>query len=215
MSQIFQKKMDLPIPQPVTMAQVSTFNPSIIPGYIGGGLWLTNEYWFVFSDGIVCSFRSSVNWFAEQDIDDLARYCGKDNMTTNEVVDLARLSFKKLDYKLLPTLLDGPPSHMEGPFDVKKLGHIPYCRVTWSSPKATTREEEYEHGYTIRFDVDMQQKQVVGMFMVGKRFWRPEPKIDVTPLLESDFKKQNSGKMFIRSNAPPPQPISNTPLQKK
>src|SRR6202012_2002602 len=53
----FAKKLDLPIPQPITTNQVARFNPSNLKGFIGGGLWLTNHYLFNYNNGCVESFR--------------------------------------------------------------------------------------------------------------------------------------------------------------
>ena len=158
--------------------------------FVGGGLGLTNRYWFVFQFGYVSSFRSDANnWFTEQDIVNLERYVGKDNMTTNEAIELARDSFRKLGYKPEDYQMDGPPTNLEGPIDATKLGHIPFCRIEWNSPEPTNlRERDLSH--RIRFDVDMQRKQVVGMSLWSTNFWRPNPQLDVETELESDYRKR-------------------------
>jgi hypothetical protein len=52
----FAKKLDLPIPLPITTSQVLRFNVGRMQDFVGGGLWLTNHYQFVFDDGYVDSF---------------------------------------------------------------------------------------------------------------------------------------------------------------
>jgi hypothetical protein len=197
------KQLDLPIELPITANQVAHFGASPYKDSIGGGVWLTNHYWFVFNDGFVRGFRSPDDWFtmADEYWDHLERYVGKDNMTTNEAVELARDSFRKLGYKSEDFQVDGQPTNLEGPYDNKKLGHIPCCKVEWNSPEATS-QEEFDRSYKIRFDIDMQSKQVVGMTLMSKRFFQTNPKVDVVPELESDYRKRIQGKMFVRTNAP-------------
>jgi hypothetical protein len=197
------KQLDLPIPQPITTGQVVHFAPNPYKDFVGGGLWLTNHYWFVFENGYVGGFRSPDDWFtmADEYWDHLDRYVGKDNMTTNEAIELARNSFRKLGYEPEDFHVDGQPTNVEGPYDNKKLGHIPYCRVEWNSPEATS-QEGFNRSYHIQFDIDMQLKQVAGMSLSSKRFFQPDPKVDVVPELESDYQKRIQGHMFVRTNAP-------------
>ena len=185
------KQLDLPIPLPVTANQVSHFGASPYKDFIAGGVWLTNHYWFAFENGYVGGFRSPDDWFtmADEYWDHLERYVGKDNMTTNEAIQLARDSFRKLGYPPEDFHVDGLPTKVEGPYDNKKLGHIPHCRVEWNSPEATN-QEEFNRSYHIQFDIDLQLKQVVGMSLSSKKFSRPNPQIDVVPELESDYRKR-------------------------
>lgn len=201
------KQLDLPIPQPITATQITRFNPSPYKDFIGGAFWLTNHCWFVFDNGYVHGFRSPDDWFtmADEYWNHLERYVGKDNMTTNEVIELARNSFRNLGYKPEDFHVNEQPTRVEGPYDNKKLGHIPYCRVEWDSPTSTI-QQMLGLNFNIQFDVDMQRKQVVGMNLSGKRFFRPNPKIAVVPELESDYRKRIQGKMFTRTNAPPHPP---------
>jgi hypothetical protein len=196
------KQLDLPIAQPITTSQVAHFGASPYKNYIAGGIWLTNHYWFVFNNGFMSGFRSPDNWFTQQEIDNLGRFVGKDNMTTNEAIELARDSFRKLGYEPKDFHVDGLPTEIRGPYDNKKLGHIPFCEVDWNSPEAKS-QEEFNQGYTIRFDIDMQRKQVTGMTLMSKRFFRPDPKVDIVPELESDYRKQHQMHIFVRTNAPP------------
>ena len=197
------RQLELPVPQPVTANQVSRFVVDPIQGETGGGLWLTNNYWFRFQNGYVGGFRSPDDWFtmADEYWDHLERYVGKDNMTTNEAVELARNSFKKLGYAPEEFQVNGPPTFFQGSHDNKKLGHIPYCRVQWETPEPQS-QAELDRSYHIRFDIDMQRKQVVGMSLIGKKFSRPDPKIEVAPELEADYRKRIQGKMSMNTNAP-------------
>lgn len=194
------KQLGLPISTPVTENQVSHFQPPMTTNEFMFAAWLTNRYWFCFSYYNMVSFSSPDNWFTQQNFENVERFVGKDNMTTNEAINFARSSFVKLGYKSSDFHLDDPPTDLEGPYDTKKIGHIPYCRVEWSSPKGETNVLEYR---LLQFDIDMQHKQLVGMSLVSRRLQRPVPKIDVMPELESDYRKRTQGHMFFRTNAPP------------
>jgi len=129
----YSKKLGLPISQPITAAQVQEFRPSPIKDFIGGGLMLTNGYWFAFNNGYVIGFRSPDNAFADQDpAANWPKYAyGKDNMTTNDAVALAREALTKLGYT--PELLgcDAPPEWLHGPNDTKDGHHVPHCQIGW------------------------------------------------------------------------------------
>jgi len=190
----FAKKLDLPISQPITTSQVAHFNVANLKGWVGGGLFLTNHYQFGFSDGYVGVFHNlNDNPFVVSD--DPARtwprFAGKDNMTTNDAIELARDTLRKLGYD--PKLLDadGPPFSIAGPSDMKAGYHFPYCDIWWNDDKVT-----------LNFQIDMNKKTVVGMDLVSTNLLRPNPKIDVVPELESDYQKRIRGNMFIRTNVP-------------
>ena len=200
------KQLDLPIVQPITVSQVARLAPSPYTNDVGGGVWLTNDYWFIFTSGHVNGFHAATNWFSNQndnwnDTEYLKRFTGKDNMTTNEAIALARSSFANLGYKPEDFKVDGAPTKIEGPYDNKKLGHIPFCRIEWDDPAIGTDEERLGANYVVQFDVDTQQKQVVGMFLGSTNFWRPNPKVDAEPEMESDYRKRIQGKMFTRTDA--------------
>jgi hypothetical protein len=96
-----------------------------------------------------------------------------------------------------------------------QIGHIPYCKVEWNSPEATS-QEEFDQSYKIRFDIDMQSKQVVGMTLTSKRFFKPDPKVDIVPELESDYRNRMQNNILTNAPAhintgPPP----HIPLKKE
>jgi hypothetical protein len=185
------KKLDLPIVQPITLASVEKFNPSPYKDLISGGLGLTNKYWFSFERGYVDMFRSPNDWFYNQELEGVERFAGEDNMTTNDAVELARRSFVKLGYRLDELPLTNAPTRIDGPFDTKKIGHVPFCSVVWQT-----------NAYTVKFDINLESKTVVGMFLAGTNFWRASPQLGVVPELESDYLKRVEGHMYFRTNAP-------------
>ncbi|HLX72872.1 MAG TPA: hypothetical protein VKV04_24880 [Verrucomicrobiae bacterium] len=193
------KQLNLPIPTPITISQVARFMPPIEADVFEVGLWLTNGYQFHYLNGAIAGFNSlHDDLYIQQDIDGLERFTGKDNMTTNEAINLARNSFVKLGYKLSDFHMDGPPTEFEVAPDTERYGHVPFCKVTWQNRSSPTNY------YYLEFHVNMNQKRLLGMSLVGQKLWRPIPKVDATPELETDYQKQHPpGKMYSRTNAPP------------
>lgn len=186
------QRLELPIPQPITASQVAHFNVSPWNEDVGGSLWLTNHYQFVFGNGYLRAFQSPTNWFNNQydnwdDVDYFKRYVGKENMTTNEAIEFARNSFYKLGYQPKEFDIKCPPTSFEGPVSIRKLGHFPFCRVEWDSPKSEI-QNWLGLDYSIQFDIDMQRRQIAGMNLSGQKFFRPNPQINVIPDLETNYR---------------------------
>jgi hypothetical protein len=201
----FSKKLDLPIPQPITASQVVWFNPSPYKDFIGGGLVLSNHCWFSYNNGCVQGFRTPDNVFYDQDpAANWPKYAyGKDNMTTNDAIELARESLRKLGYT--PELLgcDAPPKSVTGPYDTKDGHHVPDCQIRWESIPEPKTPEESKDNDIVTVEINMEKKTITGLNITSRKIWRAPPKVDVEPQLERDFKKQKiGGSMFIRTNAP-------------
>jgi hypothetical protein len=208
----FAKKLDLPITQPITTEQVARFAPSPYKGRVEGALWLTNGYWFMFrSAGYVDSFRTPDDVFYDLEyvMEHLTNYMGQTRMTTNEIIALARVTLLKLGYKPDITHADGMPE-MQGPFDLKEGGHMPYCKLWWEPVKDFDSD-----GYSrIQMEINTREKRVVGFYLDFARTNRSKIgtplKVDVEPELESEFRKRTGVKLFVRTNAPPRVPFVQT-----
>ncbi|MGO8836714.1 MAG: hypothetical protein ACLQAH_08100 [Limisphaerales bacterium] len=198
------KALNLPVPQPITTNQLAHIGIDPYKGHFGAGLKFTNDYFFTFENGIVTSFRCPDDYFtmADENWDHLERYVGKDNMTTNDAVQLARDSFRNLGYKPEDFGVDGPPTGCQGPFDNKRWGHIPYCRVAWER-QPVENQVEIDRSFSVYFDINLQTKQVTAMWRSGRQFWKPNPKIDIVLEPEADYRKRTQLQMFVRTNAPP------------
>ena len=158
-------------------------------GFVGGGLWLTNRYQFIFENGYVDSFtRLEGNPFLTEDpAKDWPHYIGKEIINTNEAVELARDTLLKLGYDLKMLHADVSPYSVEGSYDLKE-GHFPYCQIRWMT-KAETPEEMIDSS-SIKFQINMTDKSIIGMSIFSKKIQLPNPKIDVQPELESDYRKR-------------------------
>ena len=102
----FSKKLNLPLPQPITVAAVKEFRPSPYKDDIGGGLMLTNGFWFAFNQGAVDLYRSPDDFFSGLDPNWPVSGYGKDNMTTNDALALARTSLIKILQRSLEEISD-------------------------------------------------------------------------------------------------------------
>jgi hypothetical protein len=196
----FSKKLELSIPQPITASQVIEFRPSPYKGEIGGGIMLSNHYWFSYADGHVMSFRSPDNFFHEDDqVANWRRYVGKENMTTNQAVELARQTLRKLGYEPEELHVDVPPTSVQLPFDYQGY-HIPHFQMKWETSETNSVGEDLS--VSLHFEMNLEKKTFTGMTLISRKLRRPPPKVDVEPELEKDSKKHSIGTMFIRSNAP-------------
>ena len=197
----FAKKLDLPIPQPLTAEQVVRSGIPPYKGEIGGGFWLSNGFWFAYSDGRVDSFRSPDNMFGREDLlENWQRFVGKENMTTNQAIELARQTLQKLGYNIEDLSMDAPPTSVQLPFDYQGQ-HIPQFQMTWDTGETNSAGQDMST--LVKVAINLDKKTVTSLTVMGRKLRRAPPKVDVEPELEKDYKKRPIGTMFIRSNAPP------------
>ena len=195
----FAKRLELPIAQPITINQVRECKPSPFKNYVAGALILTNGDQFTFDNGYIAGFYAYSNYchppqdWQPQDYYKATNWWGTMNMTTNEVVEFARDSLRKLSYDPKVLHADGPPTQFEGP-PVLSGQIVPCCRVEWSSR---------DWPDIVSFCIDGQRTQVLRFSLASTNAYRPTPKLDVVPELESDYRKRVQGKMFMRTNAAP------------
>jgi hypothetical protein len=105
----FAKALDLPIPQPVTTAQVEHFGCSPRADHVGGRVILTNDYSFTFDVGTVVLYRSPRSFFSLQDPQRVPEFYGPIKIKTDEAVKIARDALKKLGYTESELHYDLPP----------------------------------------------------------------------------------------------------------
>jgi hypothetical protein len=195
------KKLDLPIPQPITTNQVMRFAPSPYKGHFSGSVVLTNDYWFSFDQrGFVDSFRAPTNWFSANDdiADHPERYSGTTLMTTNEIVAFARNTLLKLGYPPEITHSDLTPQ-LQGPSVLNSGLHICYARVEWKPI-----QDLDNNAYTdARVDINTHDNTVVGLYLFFKTNQVSTPlQINVEPETQEQFMQRTKARLFVRTNAP-------------
>lgn len=196
----YSKKLDLPVSQPVTMSQVAHFGVNNIQGVVGGGIWLTNHYWFAFEHGYVDAFRLNTNnpFLDDDPAANWPKYAfGNDNMTTNEAIQLVRDAISGLGYTTNTFPIGIPPTRTTGPYDSKDGHHIPYTEIEWEN-----KNTNMDNSYSIRGQVDLEHKKLIALSIISRKAWKPNPPVSITPELESDFRKRAMKPMTLNTNAP-------------
>jgi hypothetical protein len=155
----------------------------------------------VFENGCVNSFKMLKNnpWLSENPAEDWPHFVGNANMTTNEAITFAREELSKLGYDPAILHADVSPVSFEGDFDLKQ-GHFPYCQIKWIK-EANTIEEKADAAY-VTVQIDMADKTLLGLSIISRKIWGPNPDINVKPELESDYRKRIHPNMVINTNAP-------------
>jgi hypothetical protein len=197
----YAKKLDLPIPLPITQSEVAKFNVGHLQGFVEGSLWLTNHYQFFFGDGYVVWFKVFTNnpWLSDDPANEWPSYVGKINMTTNDAVAFARGELVKLGYDPAILHCDREPTSFEGGCNLN-YGPFPYCQIEWRNEPLTIEDKTNAAYVTVQ--INMKDKSLLGLSVISPRVWKQNPKIDVVPELESDYKKRTRGTMIINTNAP-------------
>ncbi len=193
----FAKRLELPIPVPITADSVEKFAPRRLPGDVGGTLRLTNRWRFDYSRGHVDAYEAPKNYFTEQDPDRVEEYLGELKMTRREAVVLARQTLKKMGYaEKLPQTSKRQPK-VEGPFNWRGQ-IIPWYRIEWQWKTGDT-----EHA--VWFNIDGESRQVVRFFAASTNLWAKPPDIGVKVELESEYRKRVLEGQQIHRRDPPPE----------
>jgi hypothetical protein len=171
------KALDLPIPQPVTIAQVRHFGCSPRSDHIGGRVTLTNDYSFTFDLGQITLYTSPKSYYSLQDPARIPEFYGPVKIKAEEAIKIARAALKKLGYKeselhydLKPQIK--PPLKNEGHYVARYL-------IEWRDPE---RPDAGKFGIpfnTASVEVDASTGQIQMLSIHGRK--RPDPHIDVHP----------------------------------
>jgi hypothetical protein len=131
----YAHRLDLPMPQPVTTADVVGSN--ILPwldkdGGIGGaGIGIKGGYGFTFDFGFISVFGGPRSFEGGvQGRDDIAKFYGEVKMSKEEAVRMARDTLKKLGIPLESVFAEQEPA--VGEPMVIDGNTIPYLGVHWS-----------------------------------------------------------------------------------
>lgn len=170
----FAAKLDLPIPQPITAAQVRQFKCSGRSDIVGGLVILTNGYEFGFRHGIVSQFRSPKCYYALQNPDLIPSYYGDVKIGESEAVGIARNAVKKLGYDEALLGLDAKPSVEPPP----RVGdhYVPRYQILWKDKRG--RDPSVP---SVRFEVDASNKQLQMLSLHSRGVFKSELRVDVKP----------------------------------
>ncbi len=202
----FARKLDLPVPHPITTSHVQRFvtGGPVIEGHpidVKGHLVLTNGYEFWYSWGHVTGFSSPRDYYAAQDVDRVPEFFGTLRLDQSEAVALARKALTSVGYAKHLPMLRKNPSEVRGPKNYKH-DIIPHYYLVW-------RSEDRGQGY-VKVTIDGEEGLVTSLSVSATNLWRTPPPIDGVPEMESQYRKRVlEGQQMHRRDPPlekrPPQ----------
>lgn len=169
------EKLDLPVPRPVTMEQVSYCN--IAPQrMLSVEMGIKGGWDFRFSDGYVCAVQGPRHFFGIQDFDRIPEFFGETKITRDQAVRLARDTLGKLDVSLESVFAEQEPN-VTGPLP-NGTNTVPHYLVEWFDPRAVGQAPA-----CVRIEIDGQANQVQQVRFLSslKSLKRPPPKIAIEP----------------------------------
>lgn len=172
----FAKKLDLPLPQPITIQQVREFNCSPRSDLFGGRVTLTNGHEFVFMHGRIEVYRSPQCYYELQDPDLAPKFFGPVRLTEKQALQIAREAIKKLGYSENELFADRP-AHITKPAKVGK-NYVPRYRIRWNDP---TRGSPDNPPPSMDLEIDATTGRIHLMYLLNPNTWRAPPKVDVQP----------------------------------
>ena len=174
----YAKKLELPIRQPVSIAQVRHFGCSPRADHIGGRVILTNGYSFTFDSGMVALYSSPRSFFSLQEPERMPEFYGPIKIKADDAVKVARGALRKLGYTESELHFDLPPN-IKPPL---KSGSQRVARylIEWRDPTQPDPGKFGIYRYTARVEVDASAGQV-RMLSILTPNRRPNPRIDVHP----------------------------------
>lgn len=179
------KKLDLPLPYPITQQQV--VHCSVTPqldreGELGGfGVELIGGLGLGFQAGYLSHFQTTNSYYSLQDPNDIPRFVGPVRMTKDEAVEMARDTLNKLGIPLEKVFAEQEPRVT--PPEKTRTGIVPRYRVQWDNPRG---------GLPLNMEINADAKRVE-QFVLGfnPNLRRPWPNIGVTPVRQSKKRSTN------------------------
>jgi len=180
------KKLDLPVPIPITQADIAEVNIWNGPGAPGAGILLKNNWSFDFQQGYVCHVENTHG-------KTLPPYqeptYGPIKITATDAVKTARETLKKLGVAPEDVFSDFEPK-VTLPIQNGTNVVYPY-RVEWF-------DEWGSSSHTVDIKVDPHTGKMDRLFLLHFNLVRPPPKINVAPTPETNPHD------FFGSKMPPP-----------
>jgi hypothetical protein len=165
------QKLDLPVPHPLTTAHVTKC--AVVPIRDAGASVLIGGDWaFWFRGGYVTGFQGPRSYFALQDPDKIPAFYGTVRMSTDEAVQLARQTIKKLGIPLEAVFAEQEPRLTTPPR--RGTNTVPHYHIEWLDPRTDVVP-------CVDMEVDADSKRVERMRINSESLRRPPPEIGVAP----------------------------------
>lgn len=180
------KKLELPVPQPVTQQQVIA--SSVTPYFdwrgemAGWGVTINGGWTFGFHGGHFDSFESPHSYFVLQDPDEIPKFVGTVSMTKDEAVQMARETLKKLGLSLESVFAEQEPRVTLPP--KTRTGIVPRYRVEWLNPRVGSASQNGSSSVKIEVNADAKRVEQI-VISPNASLRRPWPKIGVEPVYRS------------------------------
>jgi len=170
----FAKKLDLPISLPIKAEDIvyCGISPQLAEddGIYLVGITLKNGFQFDYGGGYVRSFSRGNSYYGLQDPYEIPKFYGQIHMTTNEVVQLARETLKKIGIPLEDVFADKEPEITLPPHpDTTNI--VPRYELEWPTPS----------GSGIKMEINAETKQVEFLYVLSRNLKRPSLKTNVNP----------------------------------
>ena len=165
------KKLNLPVPQPITHADIDKiFFPPFpvrnltyrIPSV---SILLKNGWVFEYSFGFVHSIENLHSYAKLQDPNEIPRFYGEVKMTKDEAVKMARDSLAKLGIPLEDVFAEQeprvtPPPHIDG------TNIVPHYAIKWITPRAG-------EATSVDIHINAETKQIERIYISNKNLGHP------------------------------------------
>ncbi len=164
------KKLELPVPQPITQTDVAGFH--VLPfREFTASMLLKNGWVFNFSFGYVRDFSSPNSYLNLQDPEKIPNYYGEVKISHSDAIRLARETLLRLNIPLEDVFAEQEP-RVTPP---EKIGTntVARYRIEWLDPRSGN--------HAVDMEINAETKQVERVMLRAKSLERPAPKITVTP----------------------------------
>jgi len=199
------KKLDLPVPQPVTQADVADFR-ALPFREMTASVRLKDGAAFSFCFGFVNGYLSpgSVNYFPQKP-DTVSDPKHRHAITRDEAVQVARDVIKRLGISLEDVFAEQKP-HVAIRTKYADTNAVPHCEIQWLDPRldgqAIDNPDPKKEGMlgasAVEIQINGETKEVEKIrFRLLKSLRHPPPKIDVIP------PDKEKGHDFFLSQIPP------------
>ncbi|MGH7990760.1 MAG: hypothetical protein ACREDS_11305, partial [Limisphaerales bacterium] len=163
------KKLDLPIPYPISHADIA--NANILPFRdMAADVLLKNGWAFEYHWGYIDSIVNTHSYFSLQNPNEIPKYYGKVRMSQSQAVQMARDALKDLGIRLDDVFADQEPK-VTLPEQIG-TNTLPIYRVVWLDPRGPP---------SVEIGINGNAKQIERIELRNKNLERPRPKINVIP----------------------------------
>jgi hypothetical protein len=165
------KKLNLPVPQPITYADIDKiiFPPfpvrNITYRIPSVSILLKNGWVFEYSFGFVHRIENLHSYAKLQDPDEIPRFYGEVKMTKDEAVKMARDTLAKLGIPLEDVFAEQeprvtPPPHVDG------TNIVPHYEIKWITPRAG-------EATSVDIHINAETKQIERIYISNKNLGHP------------------------------------------